>query len=239
MKQVKAITRVVLSLAVLAPLASASVATFGPTTQNVLITGLGGNSSGEGQVRVTLGNCVFDGTNTTCSLSAPFTGVGPGGTFSIVLTYPGNGVSPLTAVSQSPGSIFLNNFQLNIGSIVTTLTESNGTALAFNGQIFNSALYDQPGDLPAQCTVVPASECNVGQVGLIPGATINGPVSGTFDPTPVDRRGGECGELSGEELNPTGGAKFHHQRLCLEPGLSPRTRLRGESLPPTTELPGG
>ena len=92
------------AVAFFSPRASAGVASFGPSSQNVTFTGLGGNAQGEGRSRVTWGSCVFDGTNTKCTVSAPFTGVG-GGTISLVVTYPGNGASPLTATSISAGNI--------------------------------------------------------------------------------------------------------------------------------------
>jgi uncharacterized protein (TIGR03437 family) len=169
--------------AILTP-AVAAVANFGPTNQSVTLTGLGGNAVGDGQVRATWGSCTFDGKNSVCTVSAPFTGVGPGGTISFVLTYAGNGPSPLTAVSQSPGNDQLGPFSLSSGSFVTTITESDGTTLIYDGEA-PYMQYNQPGDAPAQCTLV--SSCSVGQVGLAFGATITGQVSGSFDPTPVIR----------------------------------------------------
>jgi uncharacterized protein (TIGR03437 family) len=37
----------------------------------------------------------------------------------------------------------------------------------------------------ATCTGIASSSCNIGQVGLTPGATMTGPVTGTFDDTPA------------------------------------------------------
>jgi len=96
------ISVVVLCAAVLTPRASASAATYSTSSQSVRLTDLGGNAQGQGQSRVTWGTCVFDGTNTKCTVSAPFTGVGGGGTLTALLTYPGNGISPLIAVSIDP-----------------------------------------------------------------------------------------------------------------------------------------
>jgi uncharacterized protein (TIGR03437 family) len=176
----KSILAVAVSLTVWAPLASAVA--FGPTNQSVTLTGLGGNASGEGQDRITLGSCVFGGTTTVCTLTAPLTGPDAGGTISTVLTYAGNGPSPLTSGSQSPGSNLLNPASLSSGNVVTTVTLSSGTILTFNGQI-PGFLFNQTGDPSAQCTGV--TTCNVGQVGLVPGATITGEVSGTFNTLPV------------------------------------------------------
>lgn len=164
---------VVLSMAVLAPLASASVATF-RSNQNLTLTGLGG-----GQVRITLGSCVFDGSSTVCTIGGPFTGVGVGGTISFVLTYPGNGPSPVTASFASQSSDNLGPASLSSGSLVATLTENNGTTLIFNGELFFYVYQSQT------CTGVPA--CIGGQVGFTPGATVTGLINGSFDTTPAIR----------------------------------------------------
>ncbi|HEY4360640.1 MAG TPA: IPT/TIG domain-containing protein [Bryobacteraceae bacterium] len=170
-------------LLALTPLASASVATYGPTNEKVTNTGLGGDLQGRGQNRVTWGNCVFSGGNTTCTVTAPFTGFGGGGTIAWVLTYPGNGPSPLGTDSQTPGSDLLGGFYLTgPSSFVTTVTESDGTILTFYGQ-GPYTLYSSP-----TCTGLPAnSPCATGRVGLTPGATITGPLTGTFDCTPIIR----------------------------------------------------
>jgi uncharacterized protein (TIGR03437 family) len=170
---------VVLCAAALALPASASVANFGPTNQSVTFTGLGGNAQGEGQSQVTWGSCVFANGSTTCTVSAPFTGIGPGGTITAVIAYAGNGPSPVVATSVSPGSNQA-SYSFNgssSGSIVTTLTESNGTTLTFDGILPSNAFG------LASCAGV--STCSVGQVGLTPGATMTGQVSGSFDATPV------------------------------------------------------
>src|SRR5580704_14443591 len=90
-------------IAFLSPLARGVTATYTTSSQNVTLTGLGG-SGGAGQSRVDWGTCVYDGTNTNCTVSAPYTGVGGGGTISMVLSYRGNGTSPFTANSISPGN---------------------------------------------------------------------------------------------------------------------------------------
>lgn len=173
-----------LATAAFAPLASASVASFGPTNQALTLTGLGGDALGNGVVRITWGTCVFDGVNTVCTVSAPFTGIDPGGTVSFVLTYQGDGPSPLTSRSQSPGNDFLGFAELTSGSFTATFTESNGTTLKYD--TFPFFLYNQPGDGTATCTGSPTA-CSVGQVGLKVGSTITGKVSGSFDLTPIIR----------------------------------------------------
>ena len=84
------------------PTASASVATFTDSSQTVTFTGLGGNVQGEGLSNVSWGSCEFDGTNSKCTVSAPYTGVGDGGVITMVVAYQGNGPVPLTATSISP-----------------------------------------------------------------------------------------------------------------------------------------
>ena len=158
----------------------AVTATYTNSSQNVTLTGLGG-SGGVGQSQVQWGSCAYDGTNTNCTVSAPYTGVGGGGTISIVFSYRGNGTSPFTANSIGPGSNLITFGLLpgNSGSIVVSLTESTGATVTFlsNDFVF---YFSNP-----TCTGIAASSCGVGQVGLTPNATITGPVYGSFDATPV------------------------------------------------------
>jgi uncharacterized protein (TIGR03437 family) len=180
----KPITIPVLALcAVFLPFASAQTATYTNSAQNVTITGLGG-SNGVGQVSVIWGNCAYNGTNTVCTVSAPYTGVGGGGTINMVFSYPGNGKSPLLANSISPGSIYV-TFALTPGSsgnFTVSLAENAGQTVTFltNGFTFYFAS-------TATCTGTSVSACNVGQVGLTPAAVMTGQVYGVFDQTPVIR----------------------------------------------------
>jgi uncharacterized protein (TIGR03437 family) len=165
------------------PPASGQTATYTTSNQTVILTGLGG-SGGVGQSRVTWGNCVFDGTNTKCTVTAPYTGVGGGGTISMVLAYKGSGISPFTANSISPGSDLI-TFGLTPGSsgtISVSLTESTGATVAFLSNNF-TFFYD----FTASCSGTSVSSCSVGQVGLTPGAIMTGTIHGTFDATPVIR----------------------------------------------------
>ncbi len=161
---------------------ASAIVTLGQSTQDFALTGIGANSAGEGQSKMTWGSCPFDGTTTTCTLSGPFTGLGEGGTYSLIVSYPGNGPFPLIAVSQSPGSdFFFTQAAANNYSFVLTLAETNGPAISFysyaNFSIFFAASL-------FKCTVVPTNGCGVGQVGLTSNATITGPIIGSFDPTP-------------------------------------------------------
>ena len=157
--------------------ASAAPVVLGFSTQTVTFTGIGALPSGQGQSRVAWGACVAEGSNTKCTVSGPYTGLG-GGTYSFVLTYPGSGPSPLTAISNVPGGdrIF---FNLTGGSFLTSLIPTNGVSVTFYDPTFFFDFY-----IPT-CTGV--SSCAVGQVGLTPNATITGTISGTFNPTPIIR----------------------------------------------------
>ena len=165
------------------PLASAQTATYTSSNQSVTLTGIGG-TGGVGQSSVKWGNCVFDGTNTQCTVTAPYTGVGGGGTISMVLAYNGNGPSPFLANSISAGSNYV-TFGLTAGSsgtISVSLTESTGATVAFLSNNF-TFYYTSA----ATCSGTTVSTCAIGQVGLTSGAVISGPVYGTFDATPVIR----------------------------------------------------
>jgi uncharacterized protein (TIGR03437 family) len=169
-----------LSLAFLSPRASASVAAFGPSNQTVTFTGLGGNASGAGQSRVTWGSCAFDGTNTKCTVTAPFTGFGGGGTISVLFSYPGNGPSPLNAVSNSPGSDVIFFSLTGPGSFLITLPGNGGDTVTFYQPAGFFFTFANP-----TCTGI--SPCGVGLTGLTPNATITGPINGTFSTNPVIR----------------------------------------------------
>jgi uncharacterized protein (TIGR03437 family) len=165
------------------PPASGQTATYTSSNQPVTLTGLGG-SGGVGQSSVKWGNCIYDGTNTNCTVTAPYTGVGGGGMISMVLAYKGNGPSAFTANSISPGSDFI-TFGLTAGSsgtISVSLTENTGATVAFLSNNF-TFFYDAS----ASCSGAVVPSCSVGQVGLKPGAIISGTVHGVFDATPVIR----------------------------------------------------
>ena len=161
--------------AFLSPSASAVTATFITSNEVVTFTGLGGNN-GNGSSRVGWGACAFDGTDTTCTVSATYTGIGGGGTLASVLTYRGNGLSPLTALPTMPGGDRI-TFSLSTGSFVTSLTRNSGGNVTFISQ---GLFFDF---INATCTGI--ATCRVGLVGQTPGSTIAGLVSGSFDATPV------------------------------------------------------
>jgi uncharacterized protein (TIGR03437 family) len=152
--------------------------TLGQSAQSLTLTGLGPNATGDGVSQVTWGDCSYDGTKTTCTLSGPFTGLGPGGTYDFVLSYPGDGQTPLTAIT-APGSEYF-TLSLSAGSLTYTFNESNGTSLSFN-RLDYSIFYIQG---TFACTGGVTS-CDPGTVGQTPGATESGPVNGTFALSPT------------------------------------------------------
>ena len=152
--------------------------TLGQSAQSLGLTGLGPNASGDGVSQVTWGACSFDGTNTECTLSGPFTGLGPGGTYEFVLSYPGDGPSPLTAIT-APGSEFF-TLALSSGSLTYTFQESNGSSLSFRK--LNYSIFFIQGSFTCTPTL---TSCDPGTVGQTPGATEIGPVNGTFNLAPT------------------------------------------------------
>ena len=171
-----------LFMAIASPQASATVATLGLSNQTFALTGIGPNASGQGQAKMTWGSCVFDGTTTTCTLTGAFTGFAGGGTgggtYSFVVSYAGNGAFPLLAVFPIGSDMFyaqaLSNYTFSV-----TLTENNGPTVSFYSFAnFNFLFSNQT------CTVI-VGVCDAAPVGQTPGATITGPITGAFDPTPT------------------------------------------------------
>jgi uncharacterized protein (TIGR03437 family) len=150
---------------------------LGQSTQNLTLTGVGPNASGDGVSVVTWGDCSYNGTKTICTLSGTFTGLGPGGAYVYTLTYPGNGPSPLDAIT-APGSNFF-SISLKVGSLTFVFNESDGKSVSF--QTSGSLLYVPSLEV---CTGnVP--DCGPGDVGQTPGATVTGPVTGVLNVPPT------------------------------------------------------
>ena len=170
-------SRFVLIASLLAQTAGAAVVTLAASTQQFLLTGTGLNAQGAGTSRVTLGSCSYDGQNTTCILSGPYSGGGVTGAYQYKLVYPGSGPSPLSAVTSPATSNFF-SFSLTAGSLTFTLSPVNGKVTQYfdlNGSIFYGST--------AGCTGVVT--CSVSSVGQSTGGTITGVVTGDFDPTPL------------------------------------------------------
>src|ERR1017187_6377348 len=177
-----AIPALSLFMAIASPHASATVATLGQSKQIFTLTGIGPNASGQGQAKMTWGSCVFEGTTTTCTLSGPYTGFAGegtgGGTYSFVVSYAGNGAFPLIEVFPIGREMFyaqaLSNYTFSV-----TLTETNGPTVSFYSFANFNFLFSNPA-----CTVI-VGVCDAAPVGQTPNATITGPITGAFDPTPT------------------------------------------------------
>jgi uncharacterized protein (TIGR03437 family) len=156
---------------------ASAIVTLGVSSQNFKLTGIGANAQGQGQSLMGWGSCVFDGTNTTCTLSGPFTGLGKGGTYNFIVTYPGNGTFPLNAVTNPGSDLFFAQATGQL-SFQITLVENGGPTTNFYSFANFNFQYVSP-----TCTGNVAT-CTVGQVGQTPGATITGTIVGSFDPTP-------------------------------------------------------
>jgi uncharacterized protein (TIGR03437 family) len=127
---------------------------------------------------MTWGSCVFDGSNTACTISGPFTGFGAGGTYSFVVSYAGNGAFPLRAINQPGSDLFFAQATSNFDFVIK-LTESNGKVTSFYSFANFNFVYSNP-----TCTGNPPS-CSLSGVGATPNATIAGSITGAFDPTPT------------------------------------------------------
>lgn len=168
---------VLLYLAALTSPASAVVATLGASSQNFILTGIGPNASGQGQAKMTWGSCVFAANVTKCTLSGKFTGFSGGGSYNFEVSYPGNGAFPLIAVFPQGSNLFFAQALSNY-SFVITLTLNNGTTIPF----YSFANFNFQFSNPA-CTGV--SNCDASLVAQTANATITGPITGAFDPTPT------------------------------------------------------
>jgi uncharacterized protein (TIGR03437 family) len=124
------------------------------------------------------GACPFDGTTTTCTLSGAYTGLGPGGKYAFILSYPGNGPFPLIAVFPPGSNFFSAQATGPITSFTIVLTPTSGPPITF----YSFANFNFVFSAPA-CTGI-APPCAAGPVSNTPGATITGPITGAFDPAP-------------------------------------------------------
>jgi hypothetical protein len=164
---------------------------LGQSAENFVEHGLGPDSStGSGTYAFDQGNCLFDGTNTTCTLSGAFTGTTSGfteGTYTFVTEYGGTGLSPIRGMStvsdpdlfsylpfSSSTSMTLNLFTMGGHFVEPLVTGGFGTARLL-GLNFTYVTY--------ACSGVTVATCTPGAVGLTNGAIGQGPVTTivTFD----------------------------------------------------------
>lgn len=197
---------------------------LGQSSQNLTLTGLGPNAMGDGVSRVTWGNCVYDGTKTTCTLSGPFTGFGPGGTWVYTLTYPGNGPSPLDAITAPGSDLF--TISLTAGGLSFVFNESNGTSVTYDhsGSLFYvQGLFSCTGTL---------SSCDPGTVGQTPGATETGPVSGTLNVTPAIQAAISASDYGGfSSIAPATWIEIYGQNLATTTAQWGGANFQGNNAP--------
>lgn len=197
---------------------------LGQSSQNLTLTGLGPNAMGDGVSRVTWGNCVYDGTKTTCTLSGPFTGLGPGGTWVYTLTYPGNGPSPLDAITAPGSDLF--TISLTAGGLSFVFNESNGTSVTYDhsGSLFYvQGLFSCTGTL---------SSCDPGTVGQTPGATETGPVSGTLNVTPAIQAAISASDYGGfSSIAPATWIEIYGQNLATTTAQWGGANFQGNNAP--------
>ena len=209
----------------LAQSAAATVATLGASAQPLTLTGTGLNPAGSGTSRITLGTCTYDGQNTTCILSGPYTGIGSGGTYELKLVYPGNGPSPLSAITTPPTS---NSFSLGLtaGSLTYSLIPTGGTAIPFyDALVF--VTYTSP-----TCTGI--TQCGVAGAGQSTGGVITGSVTGTFDPTPIVNSVISASSYGGfNAIAPATWIEIYGTDLATVPQLGWDTAFNGNNAPST------
>jgi uncharacterized protein (TIGR03437 family) len=177
-------------------------------------------------VQISWGDCTYDGTNTTCTVSGPFTGLGGSGTYSFVLTYAGNGPSTLTGTVQSTGSNFV-TFHLSQGSFTDTFQVTGGPTVSFQTQNFD-VLYSSP-----TCTGG-VTTCSVNAVASTVGATISGPVNGSFNPTPNVQTAISAGQYGGfASIAPATWIEIYGTNLATATGAWGSSNFNGNDAPTT------
>ncbi len=192
-----------------AGLASAEAALVAISTDSVgglSYSGLGDIQPGVGSGRYQVGNCAFNGTNTVCTLTGSYTETSasthtPGATGSYLFEqiWPGNGINPVIARSQTAGSNSLFLASVDAGFFRLTLTPTTGPQISGVfpatpfGDSIGFSLFLTP---TAVCTGLSAAvACSVSNVGRTPGSNISGPIGEAFftvpdqiipiDPNPV------------------------------------------------------
>jgi hypothetical protein len=158
------------------------------TTGQLQYVGLGDVGGGVGSGQYTLGDCAFAAGTTVCTLSGSYTESaqsthtpGQGGTFTLTMSYSGNGTTPVVARSVSANSDILQFATVGTAVFKLTLHPTSGgevvglyPAAVFADSINFSAFLDPTNYSCAGLAV--SQPCTVGQVGVTPGATIKGPI---------------------------------------------------------------
>ena len=167
---------------------------LGQSAEDFVEHGLGPDvSTGRGTYAFDQGNCQFDGTNTTCTLSGAFTGTTSGftaGTYTFVTEYGGTGMSPIRAISTASDPNFFNYLSLSGSTSMTLNLFSTGghfvAPLVTGGFSTATALGLNFTYVTYACSGVSVATCTPGAVGLVNGAIGQGPTTAivTFDDAP-------------------------------------------------------
>ena len=175
--------------------ASPVTVNLGQSAENFVENGLGPNGNGSGTYAFDQGACLFDGTNTACTLSGAFTGSTPGftaGTYTLVTAYAGTGVSPLTGVSTFSDPNFFTYSSASLSTSITLNLFTPGgpfVAPVIAGGFFapGAAILFATDPNSYTCSGVVVALCSPAAVGLTNGAIGQGPVTGrvTFENTVV------------------------------------------------------
>jgi hypothetical protein len=166
----------------------------GPITNGTLLyQGLGvtNQGAGVGTGRWTQGLCAVVSSNTVCTMSGTYAdsagsqGSGGGG-FVFTMAYTGTGLSPALSRSQTAGSD--STFFYDVGTAIFTLTLTPVAGGSITGVFPTLSAANQLGfglfynPATAICTGLAANQaCGPGQVGLVPGSSIFGPVTLSFN----------------------------------------------------------
>lgn len=156
------------------------------SNENLMLNGLGANSSGLGQYQITLGNCTQTGANTTCTLTGSYTSTSSvlgSGTFTVTTTLENTTTAQLPGVEQSAGSnlFTLAPFSTNYNITLTLVSSTGGTfvepIVEYNSFVNGASLnffYASP-----TCSGTSVPSCSVSSVGATSGSSITGQVTGT------------------------------------------------------------
>jgi hypothetical protein len=165
---------------------------LGQSAEQFVEHGLGPDiSTGRGTYAFDQGNCLFDGTNTTCTLSGTFTGTTSGftaGTYTFVTQYSGTGLSPIRGILTAGNpNLFNYLFPLSSSTSMTLNLFTTGghfvEPLVTGGVHTATALDLNFTYVTYACSGVAVATCTPGAVGLTNGAIGQGPTTAvvTFD----------------------------------------------------------
>jgi hypothetical protein len=164
---------------------------LGQSAEDFVEHGLGPDvGTGLGTYAFDQGNCLFDGTNTTCTLSGAFTGTTTGftaGTYTFVTEYGGTGLSPIRGISTASDPNYFSYRSLSSSTSMTlNLSTTDGhfvEPLVTGGSPTATSLGLNFTYVTYACSGVAVANCTPSAVGLTNGAVGQGPTTAvvTFD----------------------------------------------------------